>query len=71
MADHVAILNFNPQIIILMEDIISSEIRLSTWRNIMFIKTKLLVHKTYTRKEITSIYQVLAIYEKGNFIYIL
>jgi hypothetical protein len=30
MVDHVAILNFDPQVVILVEDIINSEIRLPT-----------------------------------------
>jgi hypothetical protein len=41
VADHVAILNFNPQVIILVENIISSEIRLPAWKNIISIKNQI------------------------------
>jgi hypothetical protein len=40
VVDHVAILNFDPQIIILIKDIINSEVRLPAWRNIMFMKSQ-------------------------------
>jgi hypothetical protein len=40
VADHIVILNFDPQVIILVEDIINSEVRLPAWRNIIFIKSQ-------------------------------
>jgi hypothetical protein len=51
VADHVAILNFDPQVIILVEDIINSEIRLPAWRNIMFISQTIGPLDIYPKKD--------------------
>jgi hypothetical protein len=40
VADHIAILNFDPQVIILVEDIINSEIRLPAWRSVTSMKSQ-------------------------------
>jgi hypothetical protein len=40
VVDHIAVLNFNPQVVILVEDIINSEVRLPAWRNIIFMKSQ-------------------------------